>query len=102
MFSNTQGTTYSEAKTSQGGSLSTSFFRPSKRVTIYGPLDRTLREARCFPGFGSRPRKPRSTCLQIPRSLFHFLIWVKTTPENLSRWKYRLLVHSLRGSWNHC
>ena len=35
-----------------------------------------------------------------PRSSFRCLIWVKTTPESLSRWKYRSRVHSLRGSWN--
>ena len=43
--------------------------RPRMRDTIFGLPDRKLREARCFPGCGSRPRKPRLTCLQTPRSL---------------------------------
>ena len=102
MFSNTEGTTCSVARTSTARSLSTSFFQPSKRTMIYGLRTERCAQRSAFPaadqGRGSQDRP----VYRQPKSSFRCLIWVKTTPESLSRWKYRSRVRSLRGSWNRC
>src|ERR1700693_1642312 len=100
MYSNTEGTTYSAARTSTAQSSSVFFFRLLTDPMIYGLRDRMQGAWLCFPGCESRPKKPKSTCQQTTEYSFHYLTWVRTTPATLSRLKYRLFAHNSKLSWN--